>query len=135
MRSAKSSATSMSCSIMTIVTSRGMPVEEPADVAPLLDRQARERLVEQQHLRLLGQRHGDLDAPPLAVGRLRERAVGEVIARETDARERCFERVSIRARLPLERDSNGFQRSGDSPSSASVTLRRIVSRGNSVMIW
>ena len=31
-------------------------------VSPLVDRQAGERLVEQQHLRLLRQRHGDLDA-------------------------------------------------------------------------
>ena len=43
------------------------PGQKPAHVAPLVRRQAGEGLVEQEKLRLLRQRHGDLDAPPLAV--------------------------------------------------------------------
>src|SRR3569832_2112562 len=42
-------------------------------VAALVDRETGEGLVQQQDLRLLRKRHGDLDAPPLAVGGLRQR--------------------------------------------------------------
>jgi hypothetical protein len=40
----------------------------------------------------------------------------------------------ISAACAIERAS-GFQRSGERPSSDSVTLRSSVSRGKSVMIW
>ena len=84
MRSANSSAMSMSCSIITIVTSRGIAASSSLHVAALVDRETGERLVEQQHLWVLRQRHGDLDARAFAVGGLRQRAVGDVI--EADAR-------------------------------------------------
>ena len=86
MRSANSSATSMSCSIITMVTSRGIAGKQAQHVAPLVDRQAGERLVEQQHLRVLRQRHGDLDAAALAVGGVRERPIGQMV--QPDPRER-----------------------------------------------
>ena len=71
---------------MTMVTSRGIASSSLLHVAPLVDREAGERLVEQQHLRVLRQRHGDLDAAALAIGGLRQRPLGDVA--EADARQR-----------------------------------------------
>ena len=105
--------------------------QQLAHVLPLVDRQAGERLVEQQHFRILRQRHGDLDAPAFAVGGLRQRPVGDVV--ETDAR-RARRAPARQVRLADRSAHHGFQRSGDSPSKASVTLRSMVSRANSVMI-
>ena len=104
--------------------------EQFAHVAALVDGQAGERLVEQQHARALRQRHGDLDAALFAVGGFGQRPFGHML--ETDTRQRC---ARLRDQMPAgDERHHGFQRSGDSPSSASMALRNIVSRGNSVMI-
>ena len=76
----------MLCSIITMVTSRGIAISSLLHVAALVDRKPGERLVEQQHLRILRQRHGDLDAAALAIGGLRQRPLGDVA--EADAVER-----------------------------------------------
>ena len=76
--------------------------QELAHIAPLVDRQAGERLVEQQHFGILRQRHGDLDTPPFAVGGLRQRPPGDVV--ETDAGERGMRAVSHQIRLTVEPD-------------------------------
>ena len=60
--------------------------QQATDVEALLRRQAGEGLVEEQHLRVLRQRHGDLDPAPLAVGRLGQRPVLGVV--EADPGER-----------------------------------------------
>ena len=67
------STKSMSCSITTIVSRCGQPLDE---LAQRLHRPAPEpagRLVEQEHLRLAGQRHADLEEPALAVGEVPRR--------------------------------------------------------------
>ena len=51
--------------------------QQPVHVATLVDRQSGKRLVEQQHFRILRQRHRDLNPSPLAIGRLRQRPVGD----------------------------------------------------------
>ncbi len=121
----------MLCSIMTMVTSRGMARSSLLHVAALVDREAGVRLVEQQHLRVLRQRHGDLDPPPLAVGGLRQRPVGDVP--QADPLERvvgAVDQIGVAGRSRV----SGFHRAFERPSSASVTLRTMVSRANSVMI-
>jgi hypothetical protein len=75
----------MLCSIITVVVARNR-AQQFLDVAPFVDRQAGERLVEQEDLRVLRHRHGDLDAPTFAVGGLPERAIRDVV--EADAGER-----------------------------------------------
>src|SRR6185437_5773970 len=45
----------------------------------LVDRKTGERLVEQQEARLLRQRHGDLDAPALAIGGFGQWALGDPV--------------------------------------------------------
>src|SRR5579884_1805006 len=77
---------------------RDLP-EQVLDIAPLLDRQAGERLVEQQYLRALRQRHRDFDAAPLAIGGLRQRALREMA--EPDPRQRGMRGLDQR-RLPVE---------------------------------
>ena len=79
MRSAMSSAVSMSCSIITTVVSRGIAGDQRLHRRALLARQPGERLVEQQHARLLRQRHGDLHAALLAVGHLGDRPLRQVL--------------------------------------------------------
>ena len=98
----------MSCSIITIVTSRGIEVQQLPHVAALVDRKPGERLVEQQHLWILRQCHGDLDPALFAVGGFGQRPVGDVI--ETDALERgarLLDQVLLamqrRARVPAQR--------------------------------
>ena len=71
----KASAVSMSCSIITMVTSRGM-VSSSARRSGARLRQPGERLVEQEHFGLLRQRHGEFEPAPLAVGGFDHDALG-----------------------------------------------------------
>ena len=68
----------MLCSIMTTVTSRGMASRSFCTSRRSSTDKAGEGLVEQEHFRVLRQRHGDLDAAAFAVGRLRQRPIGDV---------------------------------------------------------
>ena len=86
---------------MMMVTSRGIPASKLAHVAPLVRRQTGEGLVEEEQLRLLRQRHGDLDAPPLAVGGLGQPALGNI--GEADAGERRLGALA-QMLLPLQID-------------------------------
>ena len=91
----------MLCSIITMVTSRGMAVSS--------SRTSRRSSIERpangssssSTFGLLRQRHGDLDAPLLAIGRLRQRPVGDVV--EADALERGV-RLRQQVLLAVERD-------------------------------
>src|SRR5262245_18573044 len=92
-------------------------LQEVAYVAPLVDGEAGERLVEEEDLRALRQRHGDLHPPPLAVTRLRQRPMCEVV--EPDPRERLARagdqfvpRVDIDERIPAQ-PRQAEQRQGD----------------------
>ncbi len=73
--------------------------DQPQHVAPLVDRQPGEGLVEEQYSWILGQRHGHLDAAALAVRGLGERPVGEVI--EADPRQ-GLARLDRQRLLPAE---------------------------------
>src|SRR5919201_3450340 len=53
--------------------------DQPQHVAPLLDREPGEGLVEEEDPGILGERHGDLDTTTLAVRSLRHQPIGEVI--------------------------------------------------------
>src|SRR2546425_10216838 len=75
--------------------------DQPQDVAPFLDREPGEGLVEPQDPGILGERHGDLDAAALAVRGLRDGAIGEMV--EPDAREHLAGPGDQR-RPPLEPD-------------------------------
>ena len=91
-----------------------------------------ERLVEQQQLRLLRQRHGELEPAALAVGGLDHDALGAVA--EPDALERLRARRRRDRGWPVRTD-HGFQRRWSRPSSESTTLWMSRSRGNRVRIW
>ena len=93
--------------------------EQALHVTPLVDRQAGERLVEQQHLRVLRQRHGDLDAAALAVGGLRERPSGDM--QQPDPRERRPARLDQR-RLSVETAEADSSAGRESPSSDSIDV-------------
>ena len=73
--------------------------EELLHLATLVAGQAGERLVEQQHLRTLRQRHGEFDAAALAVGGLCERPIGH--ARKTHLGE-LLPRSIAQLALPVE---------------------------------
>ncbi len=122
----------MSCSIITIVTSRGNGGSMVADRIALVVGQAGERLVQQQHLRLLGERHGQLETPPLAIGRFRHKAVpaiGEAHLAEGFGRQ--IEQIGATGQQCAKKS----QRSARNPSSERTTLCRRVSCGNRVRIW
>src|SRR5262245_1032904 len=77
-------------------------------IVALVDREARERLVEQQDLGVLRQRHGDLHPPLLAVGGLRQRPIGDVLeadapTRVTPARDESGLMVEAAERVPAQR--------------------------------
>ena len=69
-----------------MVTSRGILPSSVAHGLALALREAGERLVEQQHLGLLRQRHRELQPPPLAIGGFGDDAFGAVA--EPDLRQR-----------------------------------------------
>ena len=71
---------------MTTVTVARDGEQQLLHVAPLVDGEAGERLVEQQHLRVLRQRHGNLHAAALAVGGLRQRPLGYMVEADTGQR-------------------------------------------------
>jgi hypothetical protein len=71
------------------------------NVTALVDRQPSKWFVEQQHFRILRQRHGDLDTAALAIGGLGQRPVRDMC--ETNpfqGRMRTFDKVT----LPLKID-------------------------------
>jgi hypothetical protein len=78
----------------------------------------------------LRQCHGDLDAPPFAIGGLGQGSVGEMI--EADPSERLAS-AEMSAACRSSRKS-GFQRNRDRPRSESTTLCNKVSPENSVII-
>ena len=82
---------------------RSAKPEQLAHGLPFALGEARERLVEQQHLGLLRQRHGELQPSPLAVGGFGDDAVGTIA--ETDLGQRV-------ARLRIEMTMAGQQRPG-----------------------
>ena len=93
-------------------------------VRALLAREAGERLVEQQHARLLRERHRDLDAPLLAVGHLGDRPLRRC------ARGRRAARTRARLVVELLRAARRTRSSArcDSPSSdeRDVVLERVL---------
>ncbi len=66
--------------------------EQGSHGLPFALRQAGQRLVEQEHLRLLRKRHRELEPPPLAVGCLGHDAFGTIA--EPDTLQRCA-RVAV----------------------------------------
>src|SRR5215475_5749334 len=65
-------------------------------VASLIDRQTGKWLIEQQHLRILCQRHRYFDSTPFAVGRLGQRAVRDVGEADLFQRgPRTFDKVAL----------------------------------------
>src|SRR5512144_511182 len=77
----------------------GYACNQAEHVAPLLDGEPREGLVQQQDLGVLGQGHGDLHASPLPVGGLGEGALREML--EPDAGQRLA-RPADQRRLSIE---------------------------------
>src|SRR5262245_5024362 len=82
-------------------------VDQPEHVAPLLHREPGERLVEKEHAGLLGQGHRDLDAAALPVGRLGQRALGEMLEADpaqglARARDQLGLAVEANQRVPAE---------------------------------
>ena len=80
-RSATSIASSWSCVTITVVVVHLVVQAAQPDAQLLADARVEraERLVEQQHLRLDGERAGERHALPLAAGELRRVAVGEAV--------------------------------------------------------
>ena len=76
-----------------------MAVEQRAHGLPLALREAGQRLVEQQHLGLLRQRHREFEPPPLAVGGLGDDALGAVA--KPDLRQRLARLRRRGARWPV----------------------------------
>ena len=89
MRSQTSMTSSMSCSISTTVRPASRIWRISCDERLLLGRvEAGGRLVEQQHLRLRGERPGDLEAALVAVGQVAGGLVGA--ARDADELEQAL---------------------------------------------
>src|SRR5450756_821264 len=79
-------------------------------IAPLIDGQAGERLIEQQHFGVLRERHGDLDAAAFAVGGLRERTSGDMVEADTDERRvRVLDEIVLLVEIDQRVPSQGRQ--------------------------
>src|ERR1035437_6409198 len=79
-------------------------------IAPLIDGQAGERLIEQQHFGVLRERHGDLDAAAFAVGGLRERTSGDMVEADTDERRvRVLDEIVLLVKIDQRVPSQGRQ--------------------------
>ncbi len=133
MRSAKRNTRSMSCSISTIVTSRGSCCDRLEQLAALAGGHAGGRLVEQQHARARRERQRDLDQALLAVGEVAAcaRSRRRPACRRASSSRRLVDRLAMRAdRLPP-----APPRCRCRSHTASVTDSSTVMSANRRLIW